>query len=155
MIFSTLSLVLPTIFLCFVRSVISSIAQDIVYKILQQRRQNLNASDRAELLTVDIDNLCASVAGSCLADVVTYPLETALVRAHVQGFPVLLDDVESGQGPVLLPLSYKGWYDMMFTVRTMEGKWGFYKGFSAMVLQYLVQGFILLGLHRWSTKSVG
>jgi hypothetical protein len=153
-VFSTLSLVIPTVFLCFVRSVTSTIAQDIIYKMLQQHRQNANATERAEFLTLDIDGLCAGVAGSFLADVVTYPLETALVRAHMQGFPVLMDDIEHGQSPLLLPLSYKGWYDLLRTVRTMEGRWGFYKGFSAMLSQYLVQGFILLGLHRWSYKVV-
>ena len=102
---------------------------------------------------VDVDLLCASVTGAFVADVVTYPVETALLRAHIQGFPVLLDDVEASLSPVLLTTGYKGWRDMYWTVHTMEGRFGFYKGFSAMLLQYLVQGLVLAGLHRTRLKT--
>ena len=149
--FSTLSLALPTVLVAGVRCVVSSAVQQTTYSVLQKLRSDRRAATAGstELLgVVDVDRLCASVVGGFVADVVTYPVETALLRAHIQGFPVLLDDVEAGLSPVLLTTGYKSWRDMYWTVHTMEGQWGFYKGFSAMLLQYLVQGLVLVGLYR-------
>lgn len=150
-IFSSLSLALPTVLVAAVRCVVSSAIQEVTYSVLQKvrRAHSADTAGGAEVFgVVDVDRLCASVAGAFVADVVTYPVETALLRAHIQGFPVLLDDVEASLSPVLLTTGYKSWRDMYWTVHTMEGRLGFYKGFSAMLLQYLVQGVVLVGLHR-------
>ena len=150
-VFSSLSLALPTVVVAAVRCVVSSAIQEITYGVLQRVRRDRSADSDSSTEVfglVDADRLCASVTGAFVADVVTYPMETALLRAHVQGFPVLLDDVEAGLSPVLLTTGYRSWRDLYSTVHTMEGRLGFYKGFSAMLLQYLVQGLVLVGLHR-------
>lgn len=151
-VFSSLSLALPTVVVAAVRCVVSSAIQEVTYGVLQRMRKDRSAdsdSSTEEVFgLVDADRLCASMTGAFVADVVTYPMETALLRAHIQGFPVLLDDVEAGLSPVLLTTGYRSWRDLYLTVNTMEGRLGFYKGFSAMLLQYLVQGLVLVGLHR-------
>ena len=154
-IFSTLSLALPTMALAGVRCVLSSILHEMIYKLLLKIRSDKKMEAKQHLFgVVDIDRLCAGVASSFVTDMCTYPLETMLVRANIQGFPVLLDDVEGSSAPFLLSTNYRGWRDMFLTIRTMEGRWGFFKGFSAMLLHYFFEGMILFGLHRWSTQNV-
>ena len=83
-----------------------------------------------------------------LSEVLLYPLKTVLVRLYCQGMPILVDDVQTGVDIVFISTYYSGFADSVFGIWDTEGPWGFYKGFSSLLLQYIVHGGFLLILWR-------
>ena len=62
--------------------------------------------------------------------------------------PVLVDNVQTGTDVVFISTYYSGFMDSVFGIWDTEGPWGFYKGFSSLLLRYLVHGTVLLVLWR-------
>ena len=93
--------------------------------------------------------LMASLTSTVLTEIALYPLETVLYRLHLQGTRTMIDDTDNGYAVVSLCTNYDGFFDCFSRIRTEEGISGFYKGFGALILQYLVQ----LAVLRF-TKSV-
>ncbi|XP_047426198.1 mitochondrial outer membrane protein SLC25A46 [Mugil cephalus] len=95
--------------------------------------------------------LAAAWAGSLVADVVVFPLETVLHRLGVQGTRTIIDATDgavalaNGGGPLVLPVNtqYDGFSDCLHAIRRREGGAGFYRGFGALAAQYALQGALL------------
>ena len=92
--------------------------------------------------------LCSTVVSSFLVDLLLYPLQTVLIRLHCQGLPILVENMETGSGVQFVTTFYSGPLDCISGVWEAEGVVGFYKGFSALLLQYAVQGVLLVLLWR-------
>ena len=85
---------------------------------------------------------------SFIGDVLLYPLQTVLVRLYCQGMPVLVDNIQTGTDVVFISTYYSGFVDSVYGIWDTEGPWGFYKGFSSLLLRYVVHGTLLLVLWR-------
>ncbi|XP_037340917.2 mitochondrial outer membrane protein SLC25A46 isoform X2 [Pungitius pungitius] len=95
--------------------------------------------------------LAAAWAGSLAADVLLFPLETALHRLGLQGTRTIIDAtdgvVAGGNvgSPLVLPVNtqYDGFRDCLNAIRRKEGAAGFYRGFGALTTQYALHGALL------------
>ncbi|KAL6096384.1 slc25a46 [Pungitius sinensis] len=95
--------------------------------------------------------LAAAWAGSLVADVLLFPLETALHRLGLQGTRTIIDAtdgvVAGGNvgSPLVLPVNtqYDGFRDCLNAIRRKEGAAGFYRGFGALTTQYALHGALL------------
>ena len=55
----------------------------------------------------------------------------------------MIDDTDNGYAVVSLCTNYDGFLDCFSRIKAEEGLAGFYKGFGALLLQYLVQLLVL------------
>lgn len=101
-----------------------------------------------DALSVAMNSLWTSYLGSFVSDIVLYPLETILVRLYCQGMPVLVDNIKTGREVMFISTYYSGALDCVGEIWGTEGIWGFYKGFSSLLLRYAVHGMVLLVLWR-------
>lgn len=117
---------------------------------LQQRGRKQRA-DPSNPLDAYFPELAAEWVGALVADVVVFPLETALHRLSLQGTRTIIDAtdgaVAAGTGGSLLVLpvntQYDGFSDCLHTIRRKEGGAGFYRGFGALLMQYALHGALL------------
>lgn len=82
-----------------------------------------------------------------------YPLRTVIVRLHLQGLPILVENVELGTGVQYVTTYYTGPIDCIQGIWEAEGLSGFYKGLSSVLLQYIIYVLFLLivwrGIVEW------
>ena len=136
-----LHLVGPTILHGFTVELVSRVTRRLVHKCLPHR------TDR-DVLSVTVRSLWTAYLGSFLADVILFPLETVVVRLYCQGMPVLVDNIQTGLDIAFIRTYYRGLVDCIGGIWESEGVWGFYKGFSALLLRYALHGALLLVLWR-------
>ncbi len=136
-----LHLAAPTIFHGFTIDLISLLSQKLLEKVLPNRTAN-------DALSVAMRGLWTAYLGSLLADITLYPLHTVVVRLYCQGMPVLVDNVQTGVDIAFITTYYRGFLDCVGGIWDTEGVWGFYKGFSALLIRYAVHGLVLLLLWR-------
>ncbi|XP_071782505.1 mitochondrial outer membrane protein SLC25A46 [Centroberyx gerrardi] len=134
------SLLLPS----FAHAVLRCAAQALLRRIalLVKPKQEVESKIDAffpELLTEWV--------GSLAADVIVFPLETALHRLAVQGTRTIIDGTDGDIiGDVVLPVNsqYEGFFDCWRAIGGKEGGAGFYRGAGAVLLQYAMQATVLL-----------
>ena len=140
-----LYLVTPTILHGLAAEVISNLSITLLQKLLPNRTQS---QEQQDVLSYTMRALWVAYFSSLLTDAILYPLITVLVRLYCQGMPVLVDNVQTGTDVVFISTYYSGFVDSVFGIWDTEGPWGFYKGFSSLLLQYIVHGGLLLILWR-------
>ncbi len=101
-----------------------------------------------DAITVAMNYLWNSYVSSFVTETFLYPLETILVRLYCQGMPGLVDNVQTGSDVMFISTYYSGVLDCIREVWNAEGLWGFYKGFSSLLLRYAVHGALLVLLWR-------
>lgn len=104
------------------------------------------APDSGNPLDAYFPELAAVWAGSLVADVVLFPLETALHRLGLQGTRTIIDATDGVRADQLvLPVNtqYDGLADCLHSIRRKEGVAGFYRGVGAMAAQYALHGALL------------
>ena len=111
-------------------------------------RRSLPHRTNHDALSVAMRALWTSYLSSLMADTVLYPLETVMVRLYCQGMPVLVDNVDNGADVIFITTFYRGFFDAITGIWDSEGLWGFYRGFSALLLRYAVYGTVLFLLWR-------
>ncbi|XP_026212274.1 solute carrier family 25 member 46 [Anabas testudineus] len=143
------SLLLPAALHAILRyAVATSVKRTALW--LQQRGRKQRA-DPSNPLDAYFPELAAEWVGALVADVVVFPLETALHRLSLQGTRTIIDAtdgaVAAGTGGSLLVLpvntQYDGFSDCLHTIRRKEGGAGFYRGFGALLMQYALHGALL------------
>ena len=140
-----LYLIVPTILHGCATEVIAHLSMSLLQKLLPNRTQS---QEQRDVLSHTMRALWVAYFSSLLGDVVLYPLKTVLVRLYCQGMPVLVDNVQTGTDVVFISTYYSGFIDSVYGIWDTEGPWGFYKGFSSLLLRYLVHGTLLLVLWR-------
>ena len=140
-----LYLAAPTILHGFAVDYVSQLAVRLIHKSLLVPHRTGESYDA---LSVAMRQLWTAYLGSFLADTVLYPLETVVIRLYCQGMPVLVDNVQTGLDIAFITTYYRGFADCVGGIWDSEGPWGFYKGFSSLLLRYAVHGAILLLLWR-------
>jgi len=143
------SLLLPAALHAILRyAVAASVQQAALWLYRRGRKQR---ADPANPLDAYFPELAAAWAGSLVADVLLFPLETALHRLELQGTRTIIDAtdgaVASGNAgsPLVLPVNtqYDGFSDCLHAIRRKEGAAGFYRGFGALAAQYALHGALL------------
>ena len=87
--------------------------------------------------------ILANFLSSVITDVFLFPLETVVIRLHVQGTRTIIDDTDNGDGVVPLCTNYDGILDCFRCINREEGFSALYKGFGALILQYILQAIIV------------
>ncbi|KAM4532120.1 mitochondrial outer membrane protein SLC25A46 [Fundulus diaphanus] len=142
-------LLLPVALHAVLRYAIAASTQRAAMWLHQRSRKNRLESSNP--LDAYFPELAAAWAGSLVADVVLFPLETALHRLSLQGTRTIIDATDGvlaagGSGsPLVLPVNtqYDGFSDCLHSIRRKEGAAGFYRGFGALVTQYSLHGALL------------
>ncbi|XP_030598998.1 mitochondrial outer membrane protein SLC25A46 [Archocentrus centrarchus] len=129
-------------------TVAASIQRAVLWLHQRSRKQRAEPSNP---LDAYFPELAASWAGSLVADVVLFPLETVLHRLALQGTRTIIDATDgavstgNGGSPLVLPVNtqYDGFSDCLHAIRRKEGGAGFYRGFGVLVAQYALHGALL------------
>lgn len=159
-------LVLPTVALGLSKYIFSLIAKRISAAVITAREreahQRQGAYPRQTIIRQQEIEHSATIAGTIVADVTFFPLETMLHRLYLQvcvqnihlywnlsylcllqGTRTLIDSLDSGQSVVAVVTNYDDLQDCYHTMMRIEGTMGFFKGFGALVLQYALQIFVI------------
>lgn len=133
-------------------TVLHSVAFDAICHLVRQGLSHfipgMVAVPRSSSLRTALVALSTSFCTSFVASTVLYPLQTVLVRLYCQGMPMLVDNVQSGMDVTYVKEISRGFLDCIRMIWEGEGPLGFYKGYSSLLLQYMVQGLLLLLLWR-------
>ena len=141
-----LYLIGPTLFHGVTADILTHFSHSLLQKLLPHR--TTEETDQRDAITVAIKALWSSYFSSFLTDVFLYPLETVMVRLYCQGMPVLVDNIQTGSDVVFISTYYSGFVDCVSVIWESEGVGGFYKGFSSLLIRYVIHGMILLLLWR-------
>lgn len=145
------SLLLPAALHAVLRYAIAASVQRVVLWLHQ--RGSRQPADPSNPLDAYFPELAAAWAGTLVADVLVFPLETALHRLALQGTRTIIDATDgvvavaagNGGSPLVLPVNtqYDGFSDCLHNIRRKEGALGFYRGFGALAAQYALHGALL------------
>lgn len=143
------SLLLPAALHAVLRYAIAASVQRAALWLHQRGRKQ--RADPNNPLDAYFPELAAAWAGSLVADIVLFPLETALHRLGLQGTRTIIDATDgvvavgNGGSPLVLPVNtqYDGFSDCLHAIRRKEGVAGFYRGFGALAAQYALHGALL------------
>ncbi|XP_044031264.1 solute carrier family 25 member 46 [Siniperca chuatsi] len=143
------SLLLPAALHAVLRYAIATSVQRAALWLHQRGRKQ--RADASNPLDAYFPELAAAWAGSLVADVVLFPLETALHRLGLQGTRTIIDATDgmvaagNGGSPLVLPVNsqYDGFSECLHAIRRKEGVGGFYRGFGALAAQYALHGALL------------
>ncbi|XP_068609073.1 mitochondrial outer membrane protein SLC25A46 [Brachionichthys hirsutus] len=143
------SLLLPAAAHAILRYAIAASVQRVALWIYQwTKKEQTNPSNP---LDAYFPELAAAWAGSLVADVVLFPLETAMHRLSLQGTRTIIDATDgvvavgNGSSSLVLPFNtqYDGFSDCLHAISRKEGVAGFYRGFGALAVQYALHGALL------------
>ncbi|KAK3744104.1 hypothetical protein QZH41_016795 [Actinostola sp. cb2023] len=87
--------------------------------------------------------LVANFMAFVIPDVILYPCGTVLNRLYVQGTRTIIDELDNGYDVVPLSTNYIGMMDCCTTIWREEGVLGFYRGFGALVIQFVIYLIVL------------
>ena len=138
---SFLQLLAPTLTTCILSDLLLAGVFPLIDRFTS-RRQSISLPSQI------FKKLFSTVLSSFVADLILYPLLTVTIRLHCQGLPVLVGNMDTGSGVQYVRTFYSGPLDCIKGMWEAEGVPGFYKGLSALVIQYTVQGMLLLLLWR-------
>ena len=107
---------------------------------INKKRLNIEEQISEEnMKKVYYSELMSNICASLLTEILLFPFETVIVRLHLQGTRTIIDDTDKGMGVVPLCTNYANMMDCVKTIRREEGYAGFFKGFGALILQYILQ----------------
>lgn len=142
-------LLLPAALHAILRYTVAASVQRVALWLHQRSRKQ--RADPSNPLDAYFPELAAAWVGALVADVVVFPLETALHRLSLQGTRTIIDATDgvvaaaTGGSPLVLPVNtqYDGFSDCLHAIHRKEGGAGFYRGFGSLVAQYALHGALL------------
>ena len=137
-----LFLIGPTIFHGFVVDLIFSLDQRLISRVFSRR------TSPDDTLGVVVRGLWVAYFSSFLSETLLYPVETVMTRLVYQGMPVLVDDVQTGLNIRLVTSFYRGFVSCVTGIWEAEGVFGFFRGYSSLLVRYIIHGSVLLVLWR-------
>ena len=134
------------------------LAHNVIYSILNKYLPSLEIGNyRSDIVTI-LNYFLRHLMISGIADFVTYPLETFLVRSCLQGIDLVINDVSKGT-TIGLESFVSGSSNVFTSLVSKEGYLGLYKGVCCLVLEYtLLCGLTLLLIHlcsKYGTDNEG
>lgn len=141
-------LIFPTITFGIIRYLFTSTVKAGTFRLLQVHTKEINPSTS---LPKDISNvglvhdleLNSSIIAIVTSDIVFYPFETILHRLYLQGTRTIIDNLDSGKSVVPILTNYNNPTDCFESCLSTEGVFGLYKGFGALMLQYMAHIFLV------------
>ena len=124
---------------------------NIYIKIYFQGAYSRELVTESVLQDIEMQSILISM---CAADILFYPLETIMHRLHLQGTRTIIDNLDTGRSVKPLLTSYSGAVDCYRTIISTEGPFGLYKGFGALIMQFVVH-VIVLKATKWILTEVG
>lgn len=138
-----LTLVVPTVMFGLLRYLFSIMVRGVAYQVMhfshrheQEKQGALSRDTLGHAVSQNIE-LTSALIGLIAADVAFFPLETILHRLHLQGTRTIIDNLDSGYEVIPILTSYEGASDCYVTTLQQEGPAGLYKGFGALILQFV------------------
>ena len=138
-------LIAPTLLHGMFRYVLTSIIQNAIIK-----RGSIDRDNKKPKEDIPIEagktyyiQLLAGFLSALVADLLLFPLETIVLRLHVQGTRTIIDDTDNGIGVVPLCTNYNGIKDCAQTMYREEGASALYKGIGALIFQFILQACVL------------
>lgn len=138
-------LIAPTLLHSMLRYAIKSIIDNAVIKggSTQKDAKKPREDIAIEAGKTYYTQLLAGFVSSLVADLILYPIETIVIRLHVQGTRTIIDDTDNGIGVVPLCTNYNGMKDCAVTVCREEGASALFKGIGALFVQLIIQACVL------------
>lgn len=154
------ALIVPTITLGLAKYLFSMLVRGAAVKLLHIRYRN--KWEETGTLPKDINNpatmqdinLTAALIATVSSDIAFYPCETVVHRLHLQGTRTIVDNLDDGRSVLPILTNYSGATDCYNSCIAQEGTTGLYKGFGALILQYMAH-IALIKLSRFVLSEVG
>ncbi|KAL1493385.1 hypothetical protein ABEB36_011448 [Hypothenemus hampei] len=152
------ALIVPTISLGLSKYIFSMLIKGISDRMLNSRHKEKWEETGAipkntVAITQDI-NFTASLIAAIASDVAFYPCETIVHRLHLQGTRTIIDNLSDGRSVLSILTNYTSATDCYEKCVACEGVAGLYKGFGALILQYLLH-IALIKLTRLVLSEIG
>jgi len=140
-------LILPSVVYGLTNYAVKGLINRILVRSNTSRYKIDDKIDEKNMKKIYYAELMSNLLSSLITDILTYPLETVVLRLHLQGTRTIIDDTDKGIGVVPLCTNYDDMFDCFDTVVREEGASGLYKGFGALIIQYTLQ-FIIVKLAK-------
>ncbi|CAG9760398.1 unnamed protein product [Ceutorhynchus assimilis] len=153
------ALVLPTMTLGLTKYLFSMMIKGVAVRLLSIRQRN--KWEQTGTIPKDFNNhasddvkMTAALIATISADVVFYPCETIVHRLHLQGTRTIVDNLSDGRSVLAILTNYRGAVDCYEKCIGTEGTSGLYKGFGALILQYMAH-IALIKISRFLLSELG
>ncbi|XP_019753590.1 mitochondrial outer membrane protein SLC25A46 isoform X2 [Dendroctonus ponderosae] len=152
------ALILPTITLGLAKYLFSMMVKGVATWVLNIRQNNkwqkTGTIPKDSNPAMEDINLSASLIATISSDIVFYPCETIVHRLHLQGTRTIVDNLGDGRSVLPILTNYSGALDCYSKCILTEGTTGLYKGFGALILQYVAH-IALIKISRFVLTEVG
>lgn len=122
------------------------------YRLKNSQEQRGARSKDMESQNQDIE-IYSTLISLMTTEILFYPFETILHRIQLQGTRTIIDSLDTGYSVVPILTSYEGAVDCYRTTIATEGMAGLYKGFGAMILQFVAH-VAVIKLTKWIVTHV-
>ncbi|XP_017130576.1 solute carrier family 25 member 46 [Drosophila elegans] len=95
----------------------------------------------------------ANLIAILTTEAIFFPFETILHRLQLQGTRTIIDNLDNGYDVVPILTNYQGVVDCYQTTIVSEGVCGLYKGFGAMILQFVAH-VAVIKLAKWVVNQI-
>ncbi|XP_017012213.2 mitochondrial outer membrane protein SLC25A46 [Drosophila takahashii] len=95
----------------------------------------------------------AGLIAMLTTEAVFFPYETILHRLQLQGTRTIIDNLDNGYSVVPILTNYRGVFDCYRETISSEGFAGLYKGFGAMILQFVAH-VAIIKLAKWIVNQI-
>ncbi|XP_076343286.1 mitochondrial outer membrane protein SLC25A46-like isoform X2 [Tachypleus tridentatus] len=130
-----------------VSSVVQSLSSWFINLNIQREKERLGIEEKDHIGVTHqcFSDLTAIFMGNFVSDIIVFPSETVLHRLFLQGTRTIIDNLDCGTSVMPVITRYEGPFDCIETILEEEGAAGLYKGFGALLLQYILHAAILKG----------
>lgn len=142
-----------TIIIAFTSLTVKGISTRIMHYRLRSSQEQKGARSRdLESQNQDIE-IYSTLISLMTTEILFYPFETILHRLQLQGTRTIIDNLDTGYSVVPILTSYEGAVDCYRTTIASEGVSGLYKGFGAMILQFVAH-VAVIKLTKWIVTQI-
>ncbi|KAH8295757.1 hypothetical protein KR018_007326, partial [Drosophila ironensis] len=135
------SLIGPSVSLGITKYLFNLVIRGVSLRIMRSRVTILQTKHKDKFSNDILEHKNAEIYANLIAmlttEVIFFPFETILHRLQLQGTRTIIDNLDNGYAVVPILTNYQGVLDCYRTTKLCEGFSGLYKGFGAMVLQYV------------------
>ncbi|XP_039484692.1 solute carrier family 25 member 46 [Drosophila santomea] len=129
---------------------IHGVSTRMMQRRIQENRYKKNCDIKLEHQNAET---YAGLIATLTTEVVFFPLETILHRLELQGTRTIIDNLDTGYSVVPVLTDYRGVFDCYTVTVISEGAAGLYKGFGAMILQFVAQ-VAIIKLAKWTADQI-
>lgn len=152
------ALIVPTLTLGLAKYMFSMMIKGIAVRVLNMRQirkwEETGTIPKDSNAAMEDINLTASLIATVSSDIAFYPCETIVHRLHLQGTRTIIDNLSDGRSVLPILTNYSGAIDCYEKCIATEGTSGLYKGFGALILQYIAH-IALIKLSRFVLSEIG